>query len=814
MGTDGCQEERDASGIASPQSLALAMDVHRAVLEAMEDAVCVRDLHGRCVFRNPAFAQLRTSSFDARTSEHLGGWLCDDDTGGLARIPFSEHEVGLLRSGETQTTQVRRFEQGVTRYYSIRKLPHRHGNHEIVGLCAIVRDITAQRTAELNLQQQNAVLERIALGASLNDVLSEITLAIEREIPGSKCGFLIVDQNNGRLHVHASQRLPKTYVDFADQITLCPSVGPCAECIVQGQKVFVPDIEHLQEWGRFKEVALVHDLRACFSFPIRSRNQALPPVLGSCALYFDQPTSLSQSEIDVVDRFEYVACVAIENYCVVRAIRLSTERLHVALHAASAIAFEWNIKTDEVRRYYSVESALPENADLPERLADVRARVHVDDRESFEENVLACIRTGNDYQNLYRIVRPDQSIVWLEARGVLHRDANGNPDHLIGISMDVTDRERVQEELRRTSSLLHAVASRTNDAIFVKDIHGKYLFFNEAAATFVGKTVEQVLGKNDFEIFDAQSASLIRSRDLVAMETRGISTTEETLTANGQTRTYLAMKGPYLDESGQVAGVVGISHDITERRSMEEHLRQSQKLEAVGRLAAGVAHDFNNLLAVINGHTELLLDSTPKEHEHYPQLLAVNHAGKRAASLTSQLLAFGRTHPFVKSRLDLNEAVKSSSQLLSRLIGPNIELCYELDPGVPRIEADPSQLEQVIMNLVVNACDAMPHGGTLTLSSSPVWVDATNQTEYSGVPQGLYVSLWVRDTGSGMTGETKERLFEPFYTTKDVGKGTGLGLAVVHGVMSQCGGHVRVNSTVGCGTTFQLLFPPSYSKFS
>jgi PAS domain S-box-containing protein len=263
---------------------------------------------------------------------------------------------------------------------------------------------------------------------------------------------------------------------------------------------------------------------------------------------------------------------------------------------------------------------------------------------------------------------------------------------------------------------------------------------------------------------------------------------------------------PILDE-GRLTHFVGVQTDITAFKQMEQQLRQSQKMEAIGHLAGGVAHDFNNLLTVINGCCELLRTNGSLPDGAAPLVEEIHRAGERAATLTRQLLAFGRKTVLQTRVLPLNELVTDFEKLLGRLIGEDIQLAtdFRADPGLVRV--DPGQMEQVLMNLVVNARDAMPRGGTLTIATRDIFLDENYARRHEEVRPGRYVLLTVADTGHGMDHRTLTRLFEPFFTTKPVGKGTGLGLAMVYGILKASGGHVSVESEPGRGTTFQLLLP-------
>ncbi len=618
---------------------------------------------------------------------------------------------------------------------------------------------------------------------------------------------------------------------------------------------------------------------------------------------------------------------------------------------------------------------------------------------------------------------------------------------------------RAEAEVRRSTEMLRAVAEGTTDAVFVKDRAGKYLFFNEAAARFVGRPVSEVLGKDDTALFDPESAARVMARDRRVMESGRPETDEEHLTAAGVARTYLATKAPYRDDAGNVHGIIGISRDVTERRRLEaerdqllarhqlqierlplayvlhdaelrviewnpaaealfgyrkdevlgqdvlpllvppdtlphvgevferlragdmtahsvnanrtkdgrtilcnwyntpltdrtgafagvlglavdvtrerqseealrlreralesvsqgilivdalrpdlpiiyanpaferltgytrgevigrngrmlqgrdtdptalaelrravregractvellnykkdgtpfwnelsvspvrdgegrlthfvgvqtdvtarrrleEQYRQSQKMEVVGRLAGGIAHDFNNLLTVINGYGEVVMCALKPGDQTRELVGEMVKAGERAASLTRQLLAFSRQQMMTPRVLNLNTVVTDMEKMLRRVIGEDIDLEARLQPGLNPVKADPGQIEQVILNLAVNARDAMPRGGKLTVETRNVELEGDCAGSSAGLAPGNYVLLAVSDTGVGMPPDVRARVFEPFYTTKGPGKGTGLGLATVHGIISQSGGRVEVYSEPGHGTTFKIYLP-------
>jgi PAS domain S-box-containing protein len=372
---------------------------------------------------------------------------------------------------------------------------------------------------------------------------------------------------------------------------------------------------------------------------------------------------------------------------------------------------------------------------------------------------------------------------------------------------DITERKRTEQALVESHNLLNAVVEGTSDAVFVKDFKGRYLMINSAGARFLGKTVEEVIGKDDLELFTPDTARAVMEHDRQVMASGESLTFEETATAAGVTRTYLATKNVYRDVHGKVIGLIGIARDITEMKRLEEQFRQAQKMEAVGRLAGGVAHDFNNLLTVINGYSGLVFNRLSADDPSRKLIAEIQKAGERAANLTHQLLAFSRKQVLQPQVVSLNTLLSELLKLLQRLIGEDIELALVTGAAPGLAKVDPGQFEQAIVNLAVNARDAMPQGGRLIIETHDTELDEDYARHHSEVRPGRYVLVAVSDSGHGMDEATRARIFEPFFTTKGPGKGTGLGLAMVYGFVKQSGGHIEVYSELGHGTTFKVYLP-------
>ncbi|HEY7635395.1 MAG TPA: PAS domain-containing protein [Gemmatimonadales bacterium] len=374
----------------------------------------------------------------------------------------------------------------------------------------------------------------------------------------------------------------------------------------------------------------------------------------------------------------------------------------------------------------------------------------------------------------------------------------------------LTEQRRAEEALRHSLAMMRSVIEGTTDLVFVKDLEGRYLMVNSADAALIGKPADEIIGHTDQDLFPGKAAEAIRRAELEVIAEEKTRTYEESLSVKGKTRRFLSSKGIYRDPRGKVAGIFGISRDVTEAKQLEMQLRQAQKMEAVGRLAGGIAHDFNNVLSAILSYADLLAEDLSPKDPRRVDAQEISRAAHRAAGLTRQLLAFSRSQMLALKVLDLNEIVAGTDKMLRRIIGEDITLETRLAPELGHVRADPGQVEQVIMNLAVNARDAMPGGGRLTIETGNAVFDEQYRAVHEMVTPGDYVMLAVSDTGCGMDREEQSRIFEPFYTTKEPGKGTGLGLSTVYGIVKQSGGFIWVYSEPNQGATFKVYLPRVY----
>jgi len=539
-----------------------------------------------------------------------------------------------------------------------------------------------QSSPEAISRLDETVLAMVMARAPLAKILATLCTEIEKQYVGLLCSVLVLDPDGLTLRSVAGPSLPEEYCRAIDGAKIGPTAGSCGTAAYRKQPVVVSDIASDPLWAEYRRLALPHGLRACWSTPISTQDGA---ILGTFAVYYREPRVPDPQHFQIIAHATHLAGIAIEHDRAKIQLLAAEDRYRTLVERLPAITYIAELGADGPWHYVSpqIESILGFTPE--EWLSDPMSwmnHIHKDDQAIALAAERRFQETHELFQAEYRMFARDGRIRWFRDEAVMLHQASDRP---------------------------------------------------------------------------------------------------------------LMMQG--------------VLYDMTERKRLEDELRHSQKMEAVGQLAGGVAHDFNNLLTLIQAHNEHLRRRLDPGDPAQQDALEIERAVTRAAVLTRQLLAFGRKQVLQTKILDLNAVVTEVVKMLSPVIPNNIELGVRQAPSLGRVKADPSQIEQIILNLAVNARDAMPHGGRLILETKNIEVDEAYARNHNGVPPGQYVMLMVSDTGVGMDSDTKARIFEPFFTTKEPGKGTGLGLATVYGVVKQMGGAIWVRSQPGNGTSFEVYLP-------
>jgi PAS domain S-box-containing protein len=398
---------------------------------------------------------------------------------------------------------------------------------------------------------------------------------------------------------------------------------------------------------------------------------------------------------------------------------------------------------------------------------------------------------------------------WLDICVYPIRDEEGRVEHLVHVARDVTERKHARQELMRERRFSNAVIETAGALIVVLDKSGRIVRFNKACEQTTGYSAEEVKGRGIWELLiPPDEREDVRRVFRELRQSASFSAYENHwMTRDGGQRLISWTNTRLLDDDGQVRWVIATGLDVTEQRQLEAQLARAAKLEAVGQLAGGIAHDFNNLLTAILGYVDLNVASLQEGTQLHEDLMQVRDAAKRASELTRQLLTFSRQQPGEQKLIDLNSTVEEICRMLRHLIEEDIEIKVITWDSALTVRADAAQIGQVLMNLAVNARDAMPKGGTLTIRTSPIEIDPEQGAAQSGLGAGAYAQLVVEDTGTGMDAEVRERIYDPFFTTKEVGQGTGLGLSTVYGIVEQHVGHIECISEPEAGTRFAIYLP-------
>jgi two-component system, cell cycle sensor histidine kinase and response regulator CckA len=671
----------------------------------------------------------------------------------------------------------------------------------------VARRKTKASSAETLRAGEARVLELVAADEPLDRTLDALARVFEAQADGMLASILLVE-DGVRVRHAAAPNLPPAWIRTIDGEPIGPNQGSCGTAAYLKQPVIVSDIATDARWASYRDAALGFGLRACWSVPILGPDQT---VFGTFALYYTKPRKPTKRLLDLAAHASHLATVAIQHRRQRDATLESEARARLIVESAldahvlmdrDGIVTLWNPRATAIFGWTAGEAVGRRLSELviPERF-----------RAQHEQGLRHFLASGEG-----PILNRRLEIM------ALHRDGRELPVELAvtpikrgdrvmfsAFIQDLSASKAAAEALRDSQQHLSLVYDHVADVLFqlqVEPAGYRFVAVNPAFTTATGLEPDMVIGKLVHQVIPEPSLSMVLGKYAEALEARKTIRWQETTVYPTGTRYGDVAITPVFDAQGQAKYLVGSVRDVTEQRRMEGEVRQLQKLEAIGRLTAGIAHDFNNILGVILGVGNMLAKDI-KDPDERGQVEEIVEASERGAVLTRQFLAFGRKQMLQPEIVELNDVVGQLEKMLRRLVRADITLTTSLGAGLWRVKADPGQIEQVIMNLVVNARDAMPQGGRLVIETANAELDAAFADSHLGVAPGQYVRLAISDTGHGMDEDTKRRIFEPFFTTKEVGKGTGLGLATVYGIVKQSGGYIEVSSAPGEGTKFHVYLP-------
>ncbi|MDI6809481.1 MAG: GAF domain-containing protein [Candidatus Eisenbacteria bacterium] len=482
-----------------------------------------------------------------------------------------------------------------------------------------------------------------------------------------------------------------------------------------------------------------------------------------------------------------------------------------------AFRFRWTPKEDMTIEYISpnVEQYGFKVEDFTSGRITFAGVVHPEDMERVNSEMMARIESGaSSYEQEYRVICPDGRIVWVHDFNIVKRNGGGEVTHCQGYMLDITERKKAESALQESRQMYETLVRMSPDAVIVVELPGRIGYVSERVLKLHGfESADEIVGKpfSELVVPGDREKTMAHFKEVVANGS-ACGFTCDFLRADGSSFTGELNCSVINDARGNPKAVIGTVRDITSRLEMEEQLHQSQKMEAIGQLAGGLAHDFNNMLTSMIGHSKLLLNSLEEDSPLRRNVEKIEAASERAAWMTRQLLAYSSKQILELRVLELNSIVAKMEPLLRSVVGENIEISTAFGCAACRVRVDVSQFEQIIMNLAINAREAMPLGGKLIIETASVYLDETYVAQHHAVKPGQYCMLAVSDTGCGMDEETQSHIFEPFFTTRDKSKGAGLGLATVYGTVKQSGGDIWVYSKPGKGTTFKIYIPQVSEK--
>jgi PAS domain S-box-containing protein len=656
---------------------------------------------------------------------------------------------------------------------------------------------------EALLAAQNRILAMIARDCPLGEVLEALVRALEEVGPADVLASILLLDNTGRLRHGAAPSLPAAYNQLVDGLAIGPEVGSCGTAAYRAQLVIVTDISTNPLWRDARFVVAEYGLCACWSMPIVARSGK---VLGTFAMYYRQPRAPSTEDVEQIQAAAALAAVAIENRQAEADLRARERRFRALVENAfdavsllgpdGTILYESahgtlrGVRPGEPIGSYAFEWVHPDDIGLVlERFRELLARP--------EQSVCAQVRVSDG--------KGDWRSLEASARNLLGAPEVGA---IVVNWRDITERKQAEEQLRQSEARIREQAGlleRARDAIVVLDLNDRITYWNRGAERLFGCSAAEAIGQDVRAVPGWGGLEQLghRGERDESGEWRG----EVRLVAgHGEERTVEISQTLVRDDEGRPRARLSIITDVTEKKQLEARFLRAQRLESIGTLAGGIAHDLNNVLTPVLVGVSSLRQAPPEEQQQ-AVLDAIETSARRGAELVRQVLEFARGHRGERRIFDVRPVLLSTQRLLEHSFPKSIQIDTCVPASLARVVGDATQLSQVLMNVCVNARDAMPNGGRLTIRAHSAVLDERAVRAYPEARAGPYVVISVTDTGTGMAAEVLDKIFDPFFTTKELGQGTGLGLATAQGLVRHHGGFIDVVSQIGQGSTFHIWLP-------